>query len=88
MFRACKLLVRDTSSSVSDKAHSKTFASSRLWVLLKEGTLRILLTCIGLALVSDLLIISYAERQQQAAIDVLSNYKLEPQIVLDTAEDD
>jgi|JAHE01.1.fsa_nt_gi hypothetical protein len=63
-------------------------ASSKVWVLLKEGTLRILLTCIGLALVSDLLIISYAERQQQAAIDVLSNYKLEPQIVVDTAEDD
>ena len=63
-------------------------ASSKVWVLLKEGTLRILLTCIGLALVSDLLIISYAERQQQAAIDVLSTYKLEPQIVVDTAEDD
>jgi len=38
-----------------------------------------LLTCMGLAFVSDLLIISYAERQQQAAIDALSDYKLEPQ---------
>ena len=70
------------------------FASSRLWVLLKEGTLRILLTCIGLAFVSDLLIISYAERQQQAAIDALSDYKLEPQPAISaagvstTAEDD
>jgi len=63
--------------------------------------LRILLACIGLACLADLLIISYAERQQQAALDALSNYKLEPQPVIfavgvstaptrysDTAEDD
>jgi hypothetical protein len=69
--------------------------------LLKEGTLRILLTCIGLACVAEVLIISYAERQQQAALDELSNYRLEPQPAifaagvsttpsryLDTAEDD
>jgi hypothetical protein len=53
--------------------------------LLKEGTLRILLTCIALACAADLLIISYAERQQQAALDALSNYKLEPQPVVFTA---
>jgi hypothetical protein len=69
--------------------------------LLKEATLRILLTCIGLACAAALLIISYAERQQQAALDALSDYKLEPQSAIfaagisttpprysDTAEDD
>ena len=60
----------------------------------KEGILRILLTCIGLAFISDLLIISYAERQQQVAIDALSDCKLEPQSAIfaagasATAEDD
>jgi len=33
----------------------------------------------GLACAADLLIISYAERQQRAALDALSDYKLEPQ---------
>jgi hypothetical protein len=53
--------------------------------------LRILLTCIGLAFVLELLIISYAERQQQAALDALFEYKLEPQpniFAAQLAEDD
>ena len=63
--------------------------------------MRILLICIGLACAADLLIISYAERRQQAALDALSDYKLEPQPAIfavgvstapprstDTAEDD
>lgn len=41
--------------------------------------MRILLTFIGLACAASLLFISYSERQQQAALDALSNYKLEPQ---------
>ena len=50
--------------------------------------MRKLVTCIGVAFVVDLLIIFYAERQQLAALDALSNYKLRPQIVIDVAEDD
>ena len=46
------------------------------------------LTCMGLACMAAVLSISYAERQQQAALDALSSYKLEPQIVIDTTEDD
>jgi hypothetical protein len=44
--------------------------------------LRILLTCIGLACAGAVLIISHAERQQEAALDALSNYKLKPQPVV------
>jgi hypothetical protein len=43
--------------------------------------LRILPTCIVLACAAALLIVSLAERQQQAALDELSNYKLERQPV-------
>jgi len=50
--------------------------------VLTEGTLRILLTCLSLACAGALLIISYAERQQEAALDALSNYKLKPQPVV------
>jgi len=41
-----------------------------------------LLTCISLALAAAVLIISHAERQQEAALDALSNYKLKPQPAL------
>ena len=47
-----------------------------------EANLRILLTCLGLACAAAVLIISYAERQQEAALDALSNCKLTPQPVL------
>ena len=44
--------------------------------------MRIVLTCLGLAGVATMLMIFYAERQQEAALDALSNYKLKPQPVL------
>jgi hypothetical protein len=44
--------------------------------------LRILLTCLGLAGAATMLMIFYAEKQQEAALDALSNYKLRPQPVL------
>ena len=47
-----------------------------------EANLRILLTCLSLACAAAVLIIFYAERQQEAALDALSNYKLKPQPVL------
>ena len=48
--------------------------------------MRILLSCIILACVAAVLIISHAERQQEAALDALSNYKLmKPQAVLHSA---
>jgi hypothetical protein len=47
-----------------------------------EVTLRILLACISLACAAAVLIISHAERQQEAALEALSNYKLKPQPVL------
>jgi hypothetical protein len=50
-----------------------------------EANLRILLTCLGLASAAAVLIISLAERQQDAALDALSNYKLKPQPVLYSA---
>ena len=53
--------------------------------VLTEGTLRILLTCLSLACLAcagALLIISHAERQQEAALDALSDYKLKPQPVV------
>ena len=48
--------------------------------------MRIVLTCLGLAGVATMLMIFYAERQQEAALDALSNYKLmKPQPVLHSA---
>jgi hypothetical protein len=48
-----------------------------------RGTnLRILLNCIILACAAAVLMISHAERQQEAALDALSNYKLKPQPVV------
>jgi hypothetical protein len=41
--------------------------------------MRIFLTCLGLAGALAMLIISFAVRQQEAALDRLSNAKLEPQ---------
>jgi len=47
-----------------------------------EASLRILVTCIGLACAAIVLMISYAEKQQEIALDMLSSYKLKPQPVL------
>jgi hypothetical protein len=44
--------------------------------------MRIMLTCLTLACAGALLIISHAERQQEAALDALSDYKLKPQPVV------
>ena len=45
-----------------------------------------MLTCLGLAGVATMLMIFYAERHQEAALDALSNYKLmKPQAVLHSA---
>ena len=44
--------------------------------------MRILLTCLGLAGAATMLMVFYAERQQEAALDALSNYKLKPLPVL------
>jgi hypothetical protein len=44
--------------------------------------LRILVTCIGLACAAIVLMISYAEKQQEIALDMLSSYKLKAQPVL------
>ena len=44
--------------------------------------MRIVLTCLGLAGAATMLMIFYAERHQEAALDALSNYKLKPQPVL------
>ena len=40
---------------------------------------RIFLTCAGLPCAASMLIVSYAEKQQEVALESLSNYKLEPQ---------
>jgi hypothetical protein len=48
----------------------------------KEASLRILLTYIGLACAATMLIISYAEKRQEAALETLSTYKLRPEPVL------
>ena len=48
----------------------------------KEGALRILLACVSLACVAAMLMISHAERRQEAALDALSNYRLKPQPVV------
>ena len=44
--------------------------------------MRILLTCLGLAGAATMLMIFYAEKQQEIALDMLSSYKLKPQPVL------
>ena len=44
--------------------------------------MRILLTCVGLACAAIVLMISYAEKQQEIALDMLSSYQLKPQPVL------
>ena len=48
----------------------------------KEASLRILLTRLGLACAATMLMISHAERQQEAALDRLASYKPEPQPLL------
>ena len=45
----------------------------------KEASLRILLTWLGLACAATMLMISHAERRQEAALDRLASYKPEPQ---------
>ena len=44
--------------------------------------MRILLACVSLACAAIVLVISYAEKQQEIALDMLSSYKLKPQPVL------
>lgn len=44
--------------------------------------MRIMLTCIGLAWAATVLLVSLAEKQQQAALERLYSYKLKPQPVL------
>ena len=44
--------------------------------------MRLLLTCLGLAGAATMLMIFYAEKQQEAALDKLSSYELKPQPVL------
>ena len=53
----------------------------------QEASLRILLTCIGLAWAATVLLVSYAEKQQEAALERLSSYKLRQQPVLDDDSD-
>jgi hypothetical protein len=50
--------------------------------LRKEASLRILLTCVSLACAATILMISHAERQQEAALDGLASYKPAPQPLL------
>ena len=45
--------------------------------------MRILLASIGLAWAATVLLVSHAERQQEAALERLSSNKLKPQPVLD-----
>ena len=44
--------------------------------------MRILLTCISLACAAIVLMISYAEKQREIALDTLSSYKLKPEPIL------
>ena len=44
--------------------------------------MRILLTSMGLVCAAVMLMISYAEKQQEVALEALSTYKLKPQPVL------
>jgi len=62
-------------------------AEDELWPSKKEAGLRILLTYIGLACAAIVLMISYAEKQQEIALDTLSSYKLKPEPVLDDDPD-
>ena len=48
----------------------------------KEASVRILLISMGLACAAIVLMISYAEKQQEAALERLSSYELKPQPVL------
>ena len=47
----------------------------------KGGHLEDMLTCLGLACAATMLMISYAEKQQETALDKLSSYELKPQSV-------
>jgi hypothetical protein len=49
----------------------------------KEASVRILLTCIALAWAATMFLLSHAEKQQEAALERLSSYKLERQLVDD-----
>ena len=49
--------------------------------------MRILLTCIGLAWAATTLLISQAEKQQEAALEALSAYELKPRPVLNDDPD-
>ena len=49
--------------------------------------MRMLLIITGLACAAMVLMISYAEKQQEVALEALSNYKPEPQPVLDDDPD-
>ena len=60
----------------------RNMAALCLVIFRKEATLRILLACMSLACAAAMLMISHAERRQEAALDALSNYKLKPQPVL------
>jgi hypothetical protein len=53
----------------------------------KEASMRILLTSMGLACAAIMLMLSYAEKQQEVALDTLSSYKLKPEPVLDDDPD-
>ncbi len=44
--------------------------------------MKILVACIGLACAATMLMISFAEKQQEVALDKLSSYKLERQLGL------
>jgi hypothetical protein len=60
----------------------RNMAALCIVIFRKEASLRILLTCTGLACAAIMLMISYAEKQQEAALDRLSSYELKPQAVL------
>ena len=60
----------------------RTWPTLFIVIFRREASLRILLTCMGLACAAAVLIISHAERQQEAALDALSNYELKPQPVV------
>ena len=49
--------------------------------------MRILLTCMGLACATLMLMFSWAEKQQEAALEALSAYELRPQPVLNDDPD-
>jgi len=49
--------------------------------------LRILLTSMGLACATLMLIFSWAEKQQEVALEALSSYELKPQPVLNDDPD-